>query len=67
MDGFPGCVGSMDVTHLHWGNCPVELRHHCIGRYGYLTLGFNFICSHNRRIQYISKPFHGATNGITVT
>ena len=17
--GFPGCVGSMDVTHLHWG------------------------------------------------
>ena len=39
--GFPGCVGSMDVTHVHWGNCPSELRHHCIGRYGYPTLGFN--------------------------
>jgi hypothetical protein len=65
--GFPGCVGSMDVTHLHWGNCPSELRHHCIGRYGYPTLGFNFICSHNRRIQHISKPFYGATNDITVT
>ena len=65
--GFPGCVGSMDVTHLHWGNCPADLRHHCIGRYGYPTLGFNFICSHNRRIQHISKPFYGATNDITIT
>ena len=65
--GFPGCVGSMDVTHLHLSNCPAELRHHCIGRYGYPTLGFNFICSHNRRIQHICKPFYGATNDITVT
>ena len=31
--GFPGCVGSMDVTHLHWGACPKHLRHHCIRRY----------------------------------
>ena len=21
--GFPGCVGSMDVTHLYWNQCPV--------------------------------------------
>ncbi len=66
--GFPSFVGSMDVTHLHWGDCLAELRHHCIGRYGYPTLlGFNLICSHNRRIQHISKPFHGATNDISVT
>jgi hypothetical protein len=53
--GLPGCLGSMDVTHVQWGVCPSELRHHCFGRYGYPTLGFNFICSHNRRVQYISR------------
>jgi hypothetical protein len=30
-------------------------------------LGFNFICSHNRRIQYVSRAFYGATNDITIT
>ncbi len=65
--GLPGCIGSMDVTHVQWGACPAALRHHCIGCYGYPTLGFNFICSHNRRIQYISKAFYGATNDITIT
>ncbi len=67
--GLPGCVGSMDVTHVQWGAwCPSNLRHHCIiGRYGYPTLGFNFICSHNRRIQYVSRAFYGATNDITIT
>jgi hypothetical protein len=65
--GLPGCVGSMDVTHVQWGGCPSNLRHHCIGRYGYPTLGLNFICSHNRRIQYVSRAFYGATNDITIT
>ena len=48
--GFPGCVGSMDVTHLHWGGCPKHLTKHCVGRYGHPTLAFNFICSHSRYI-----------------
>ena len=52
--GLPGCLGSMDVTHVQWGACPSELRHHCVGRYGYSTLGSNFICSHNRRVLYVS-------------
>ena len=65
--GLPGCIGSMDVTHVQWGACPSNLLHHCIGRYGYPTLGFNFICSHNRRIQYVSRAFYGATNDITIT
>ena len=65
--GLPGCIGSMDITHVQWGACPSALRHHCMGRNGYSTLGFNFICSHNRRIQYTSKAFYGATNDITIT
>ena len=31
--GFPGCVGSMDLTHLMWKQCPSALRHVCTGRY----------------------------------
>ena len=65
--GFPGCVGSMDVTHLHWGACPKGLRHHCIGRYGHPTVAFNFVCAHTRRIHHISTPFYGATNDITIS
>ncbi len=65
--GLPGCIGSMDITHVQWGACPSALRHHCMGRYAYPSLGFNFICSHNRRIHYISKAFYGATNDITIT
>ena len=65
--GFPGCVGSMDVTHLHWGACPKTLRHHCIGRYGHPTVAFNFVCAHTRRIHHISNPFYGATNDITIS
>ena len=30
------------------------------------TLGFNFVYSHNRRIQYVSKALFGATNDITI-
>ena len=33
--GFPGCVGSMDVTHLVWKQCSSALRHVCTGRYHY--------------------------------
>ena len=66
--GLPGCIGFMDVTHVQWRACPSELRHHCIGRFGYPTLGFNFTCLHNRRIQYMSKAFYVAiTNDITIT
>lgn len=29
--GFPGCVGAVDVTKLHWKNCPVAHK----GKYHY--------------------------------
>ena len=65
--GFPGCVGSMDVTHVFWHKCPVSLRHLCSGRYSSPTLAFQLVCSHSRMIHHVSKPFYGATNDITIT
>ena len=65
--GFPGCVGSMDVTHIMWKQCPSTLRHVCTGRYHCPTVAFQMVCDHTRRIHHVSRPFYGATNDITIT
>ena len=65
--GFPGCVGSMDVTHLMWKQCPSALRHVCTGRYHAPSVAFQMVCAHTRRIHHVSRPFYGATNDITIT
>jgi hypothetical protein len=38
--GFPGCVGSMDVTHIYWDKCPNYLRFLCKGKEGNQLLHF---------------------------
>jgi len=30
--GLPGCVGSMDCTHLHWDKCPSTIANLCTGK-----------------------------------
>jgi len=65
--GFPGCVGSMDVTHIFWDKCPEKLRFLCKGKEGKPSVAFQCVVEHTRRIQHISKPFYGATNDITIT
>jgi hypothetical protein len=65
--GFPGCVGSMDVTHIMWKQCPSSLRHVCTGRYHCPSVAFQMVCDHTRRIHHVSRPFYGATNDITIT
>ena len=32
--GLPGAIGSMDVTHVVYGWCPMHLKHSCIGKEG---------------------------------
>mmetsp|Transcript_31718 Transcript_31718/g.43515 ORF Transcript_31718/g.43515 Transcript_31718/m.43515 type:complete len:434 (-) Transcript_31718:776-2077(-) len=65
--GFPGCVGSMDCTHVFWDKCPNELRHKCFGKEKSPTLAFQVVVDHARRIHHVSDPFYGATNDITIT
>jgi hypothetical protein len=65
--GFPGCVGSMDVTHVYWDKCPNHLRFLCKGKEGRPTVAFQVVAEHSKRIHHISKPFYGATNDITIT
>jgi len=65
--GFPGCVGSMDCTHVPWAMCPVSLTHQCTGKEGYPTLAFQVMVDHSRKIHHVSKVFWGATSDKNIT
>lgn len=60
--GFPGCVGSLDCTHIKWSRCPSELRNLCKGKEGFPTLSFEVVCDHSRRIHHCTEGFYGTTN-----
>jgi len=60
--GFPGCVGSIDCTHIRWWNCPSKHRNSCHGKEGYPSLGFQMIVDPSKRIQYVSQAYFGTLN-----
>jgi len=60
--GFPGCVGSMDCTHVWWEKCPKKFTFDCTGKEGYPTLAFQVIVDHYRRVSHVSRHFFGASN-----
>ena len=64
--GFPGACGSMDVTHLHWDNCPSNMFNFCKGKYPFPTLAVQAIVDHNRRILYLSNLYNGRANDLTI-
>ena len=60
--GLPGCIGSMDVVHVKWSNCPTGDHNHAKGNEGYPTLGFQCITDFNRRVMVIYGPQFGSQN-----
>lgn len=60
--GFPGCVGSVDCTHVRWDQCPALYRNLMKGKEGYPTVAFEVICDHQRKILHCSSSFFGTTN-----
>ena len=49
--GFPGCVGSIDCTHVKWSACQKDLKWKATGKEGYPTLSFEAIVAHDRRSE----------------
>ena len=64
--GLPGCVGSMDCTHVRWIKCPKYHKVECTGKEGFPTLSFQVVVDHSRRVMYCSEYFFGKCNDITV-
>ena len=65
--GFPGCVGSIDCTHIKWAACAKDKKWKATGKEGYPTLSFQAIVSHDRRCLHISIAFLGSYNDITIS
>jgi hypothetical protein len=60
--GLPGCVGSMDVVHVKWGNCPMGDHNRAKGKEGYLSLAFQCITDYNQRVLSVYGPQFGTHN-----
>eukprot|EP01138_Halocafeteria_seosinensis_P010443 gb/GECG01010661.1/.p1 GENE.gb/GECG01010661.1/~~gb/GECG01010661.1/.p1 ORF type:complete len:111 (+),score=5.14 gb/GECG01010661.1/:1-333(+) len=65
--GFPGAMGSMDVTHFRWLRCPKEAANLCKGKYPFPTLASPAIVDHSRRILFMTDLFDGRENDKTIT
>ena len=64
--GFPGCVGSIDCTHIRWDKCPVSLTNLCKGKGQHPTLVFEATVDHNKRVLGMTRSFYGTINDKTI-
>jgi hypothetical protein len=53
--GLPGCIGSIDCTHVHWDKCPASHRSLYLGKEKFPTAAFQVVSSHSRRILSCTK------------
>jgi hypothetical protein len=65
--GLPGCVGSMDVTHIQWHRCPYKMQNGATGKERHPTLAFQCVVSHSRKIHHCSRAFFGRLNDKQIT
>ena len=65
--GLPGCIGSMDCTHILWHRCPKISRNICTGKEAKPTVAFQVIVDHSRKIMHVSKWFYGTWNDKQIT
>jgi hypothetical protein len=64
--GFTGCVRSVDWVNIWWEKCRAYLRSSCQGKEHHLTLAYEVVCDHTKRIQAATRGFYGATNDKTI-
>mmetsp|Transcript_14625 Transcript_14625/g.24207 ORF Transcript_14625/g.24207 Transcript_14625/m.24207 type:complete len:176 (-) Transcript_14625:1584-2111(-) len=60
--GFPGCVGSVDCTHIYWDKCPVELTNLCKRQDKPPSLSYELVCDHSTRIHSCTDGFVGTSH-----
>jgi len=60
--GLPGCMGSVDVVHVKWSNCPAGDFNRAKGKESYPSLAFECISDYDRRIISVYGPQFGSRN-----
>lgn len=66
MVGLPGCMGSIDVVHVKWANCPAGDFNRAKGKETFPSLGFECITDFNRRVLSIYGPHFGSRNDMDI-
>lgn len=64
--GFPGAVGSTDVTHIYWSMCPYNRARAYTGKEGKPTIAYQVTVDHTGRVLAATPGFAGATNDKTI-
>ena len=54
--GLPGAMGSVDVVHVKWSNCPAGDFNRAKGKQSYPSLAFECITYFDRRICHVHGP-----------
>lgn len=62
MAGFPGAIGSIDCTRIHWECCPYGLRLLHMGKKGIPERSYEFVVDHKGRIMHCTRGFRGCVN-----
>ena len=60
--GLPGAMGSVDVVHVKWSNCPAGDFNRAKGKQSYPSLAFECITNFDRRICHVHGPQFGTRN-----
>ena len=63
---MPGMLGSLDVTKVHWKNCPTALKGQFQGREKHATIALESVVDYNLWFWHASFGFPGTMNDINI-
>ena len=63
---MPGMLGSLDVTKIHWKNCPAALKGQYQGREKIATIALECVVDYNLWFWHASFGFPGTMNDINI-
>ena len=64
--GFTGAMGSMDVTHVHWGRTTASHTPLFKGKEKFPTIAYEAIVDHAGRVMACTRGYPGAQNDKTI-
>jgi len=64
--GLPGCIGSLDCSHLQWFECPKGTSGQYQNRAGKRSIVMETICNHNLLVWRVHAGSFGSSNVVNV-
>jgi hypothetical protein len=63
---MPGMLGSLDVTKVHWKNCPTTFKGQFQGQEKYRSIGLECVLDYRLWFWHASFGFSGTLNNINI-